>query len=165
MDKLDILSTFKTQIKKKYGTRYAVFGTISDNYPNLRNVIVRDLKDNIIYIYTHALSNKVLEINNNSNTSLCWYSHKLGLQLQFYGKSNISDTDTIKLEKSKVKNFKDYLGLRPGSIYAANNNELHFIVIEMHIEKLVALKLDVNENIKYEFDFLSECDEGTRLIP
>lgn len=166
MEREDFLELFKIQLKKPKGESWAVFTTFDSEYPDARNVILRDLDQRSILIYTHAQSKKVSQIQERSNSNICWYSKRHGIQLQFYGQAKIADLETIKEHQTKVRNFRDYQGGVPGSDYLSKNitSEIHFSVIEFHINKMVALKLGRDEHLKYEFLFGND-DQSRRLIP
>lgn len=160
----NLLDTFTKNLKSHKGTRWASLATINkDNSPNVRNIIIRDYSNGKIIIYTHGLSQKIEDINLNPNTSLCWYSHRNSIQIQFYGKSyKLEDSTPYKIN---IKNFKDYIGGKPGSdIESIEDNQAnHFSVIELKIEKVVALKLSKNGHKKYVCEI--EKDHVYEVLP
>lgn len=158
----ELLEIFSIQLKKHKGDSWATLGTFSDTYPRLRNIIIRDYKENKLIFYTHALSNKVEELVANSASSLCWYSKRHGIQLQFYGHTFIiKENDHY---KKRVTNFRDYLGAKPGlPLMDQNSDSIHFCVLEFNIQKIIGLKLGKEEHIKYERDLKSGMTK--RVIP
>jgi hypothetical protein len=156
-----MLDVFRTQVLKPKGDNWAVFGTFSTSYPKLRNVVIRKFHDDRIYIYTHGLSDKVQEIQAHPQSSICWYSKRHHIQLQFYGVSTLIDPGSFEY---KISNFRDYLGGKPGSPYTGEeDSEKHFSVIEFQIEKLIGLKLGFKEHLKFERDYSNS--QTTRVIP
>lgn len=157
----DMIDCFNIQVLKKKGENWAVFGTYGEDFPKLRNVVIRDFQGDKIIIFTHNLSDKVNEILVNPKTSICWYSKKHSIQIQFYGNSKLIKSDSF---KNKVKSLKDYIGPKPGTRYhETTDNKVHFCAIEFKIDKAVALKIDREGHTKFERNFL--LNETFRLIP
>lgn len=149
----DMFDCFKIQILKQKGENWAVFGTFGKDYPKLRNVVLRQYEDNKIILYTHSKSQKVEEILKDSRSSICWYSKKHSIQIQFYGRTQLIPPDE---HKESIQNFRDYIGPKPGTIYKENIDEtIQFCVLQFEIEKAIALKISSDGHIKYEKNFSS----------
>lgn len=148
----ELIDIFKIQLKKPKGENWAVLGTnsLEDNYPKIRNIILREYRDDKIVFFTHKLSDKVLEIKANPNCSICWHSKKHGVQIQFYGKCTVSkNTDEY---KNKVYNFRDYIGHKPGEpLSNIINDNVYFVAMEFDIKEVIALKLGREKHLKYKF--------------
>lgn len=148
------IDLLKIQIKKRKGQRSGTFSTFGKEYPHARNIIIRDYLDDKIVFFTHTLSQKVEDIQTNPASSLCWYDHRHQIQLQFYGKTTIAESQMIKDYQSKVQNFKDYQGPKPGSkLGSLMDKDIHFMVLIMQVEKLIALEIGIEEYKKYEFQY------------
>ena len=162
----DFISTFKINLKKRGGTRYAVLSTFGIDYPKSRHVVLRSFKEDRIHIYTHSLSSKVEELSANSKCNLCWYSDRHRIQLTFYGEGKILETDASEKIKKEVNDLKDYQGIKPGSDFILDNTEeIHFAVIEFKIHELIALKLDSSQHEKYVYSFNDKDIKEKRVIP
>jgi uncharacterized pyridoxamine 5'-phosphate oxidase family protein len=163
----DFLDLFKKQIKIRKGTRWGVFCTNSQNYPVGRNVIIRDFKEpNKLYFFTHEKSQKVEQVTKSPSASLCWYHHGNSTQLQFFGDTVVASQETIEHYKSKVKNFRDYAGPRPGSKLGQFSDEgIYFTVLEMSIAKITALKIGRESHKKYDFVFKDGNYTQVSLVP
>ena len=161
-----LIDHFTIQIKKRKGHRWATFNTFGEKYPHSRNVIVRDLKDKNLFFFTHSLSQKVEDIKRNPSTSLCWYDQRHNLQLQFYGKTEIVDSRTTSNYKQNVQNFRDYQGPKPGTpIDKLVDCEIHFMVLQMQIDELVALRIGRESHQKTKFVLCSEKITKTEVVP
>ena len=157
----EMIDCFNIQVHKKKGENWAVFATYGEDFPKIRNVVIRDFQGDKIIIFTHQLSDKVNEILVNPKTSICWYSKKHSIQIQFYGNSKLTNSDSF---KNKVTSLNDYIGPKPGTIYKeSTDNKVHFCVIEFKIDKAIALKIDREGHTKFEKRFLS--NEIIRLNP
>mgnify|MGYP001188292291 CR=1 FL=1 len=162
----NLFEHFKIQIKKRKGHRWATFNTFGERYPHSRNIIIRELNDNSLFFFTHSLSQKVEDINRNSATSLCWYDQKHHLQLQFFGETKIANSKTISKYKENIQNFRDYQGPRPGSpITSLFDKDIHFTVLQMQIDELIALRLGRESHRKTKFVFHNGETLKTEVTP
>jgi len=161
-----LIDHFTIQLKKRKGHRWATFNSFGEKYPHSRNVIIRDLKDNTLFFFTHSLSQKVEDIQKNPSTSLCWYDQKHNLQLQFYGQTKIVDKKTTSKYKQNVENFRDYQGPKPGTpINTLVDYEIHFMVLQMQIDELVALRIGKESHQKIKFVFHNGETIETEVVP
>ena len=161
-----LIHLFKIQIKKRKGNRWATFNTFGEKYPHSRTVIVRDLKDNALFFFTHSKSQKVVDIESNAATSLCWYDQKHHLQLQFFGETKIADSKTTSKYKENIQNFRDYRGPKPGTpITSLFDRDIHFTVLKMQIDELIALRLGREGHRKTRFVFYNGETIKTRVTP
>lgn len=157
----EMLNCFKIQILKPKGENWAVFGTFGSSFPKLRNIVLRHFEDNKIVFYTHSKSQKVEEILKDSRSSICWYSKKHSIQIQFYGRTTMSDSE---IYIKRVHDFRDYMGPKPGQDYLSiDDKTVHFCALEFLIEKVTALKLSKNGHIKFEKCLLT--NQTKRVIP
>ena len=128
--------------------------------------MIRSLIDYNIFFFTHSLSQKVEDIQNNSFTSLCWYDQRQNLQLQFYGQTRIADPITTSNYKKMVQNFRDYKGPKPGTPFGTSiDNEIHFVVLKMELDELVALRIGRENHQKTKFVFRNGEAVRTELVP
>lgn len=112
------------------------------------------------------MSQKVEEIQKNSASSLCWYYHRHGIQLQFYGHTHIANADIVKEYQDKLHNLRDYTGPKPGiELGSIINEEVHFTVLIMKVEEIIALKLGGESHEKYHFTFSPNGIESKKVVP
>ena len=160
------LELFSIQIRKRKGHRWATFNTFGDKYPHSRNIIVRDFKENTIFLFTHSLSQKVEDIQKNPATSLCWYDNRHNIQLQFLGQTTIADKKTITRYQNNIQNFRDYQGPKPGTpLSSLIDEEIKFTVLQMQIDELVTLKIGKENHQKNKFVFQHNQITKTELTP
>lgn len=153
-DLKEYLNLFTIQIQKRCGQRWATFNTFGEKYPHSRNVIIRELKDNNLFFFTHSLSQKVEDIQKNPATSLCWYDHRHSIQLQFYGQTKLANPQVTSRFQQNIQYFRDYQGPKPGTpLTSIIDNEVHFSVLQMQIEELVALRIGKESHQKTKFIF------------
>lgn len=157
MTSSDFLELFYRETLKPKGIRYINLATNTQDFPNSRTVIIRkfDKSKHELIIYTHALSDKVQEIVNNPLVSLCWYQPKKQVQIQMKAHAFIvKDKEVIEDHFKKVNphSMKDYLGIKPGSLYSnENNQDQHFCVIRFEISEYSFLQLGKEEHLKFVY--------------
>jgi hypothetical protein len=166
------LDLIKKEVLRKKGVNWATLSTVSDEGPSARTVVLRTFRtinqEMLIRIYTHGLSAKVEQIKKFPKVELCWYLPAKSVQIQFSGKATILDDQ----DSSKIWNTipshsrKDYQGMKPGNPYEIkNSSDYHFSIIEVSVDRCVALKLGRGEtHLKIK---ASKQDRWmtTRLLP
>lgn len=170
MDQNYFIDLFQKEILKKKGHKAVSLATVSNGAPNNRTVILRsyDREKHDLVFYTHALSQKVQEIKENPSVSLVWYFSKSQVQIQVFAQAKvIEDQDSLKAYFSKISpaSIKDYLGLKPGSLYQENNDSVHFCAIELEIDRYIFLKLGREEHLKFDYFRGEDGFSLSRLIP
>ena len=80
--------------------------TIGDNIPNVRTVNAY-YENGVFYVITHALSNKMKQIEKNPNVGICgdWFTaHGIGANLGWFGKE-----DNISIAPKLRKAFSEWI--------------------------------------------------------
>lgn len=149
----NLLNYLNEQISDYNGVRWATLATFSDEYPNVRNVILRHFKDNEIFIFTHSKARKVYDIEKNNKVSLLWYGPNKKLQMQIYGSAEVVRDEDAKVHLDKVRSLKDYMGGIPGEVFEeVSSSQVFFTVIRIFIHKVEALQIGSEEHLKYRFN-------------
>ena len=154
----------------------------SEDFPASRIVVLRefDVKNMRLTVFTHSLSEKVEEISNNPNSTLVWYDHEEGLQIQFYcfGKIEVETAKVDEIIKGlKVHAYKDYFGPKPGTPlqqeqleilknpHKISREEIKFCLIHFDIQEIVTLKLGKTHHEKRRFTNLLDSFNQEKLLP
>lgn len=148
-----------------------VLGTICDNAPNLRVVILRRFwrkNPRALAFHTHAGAPKIAEIKSNPNLSFCFYHAPEKLQLRITGTASIHAGDELheeqwlstepfsrrcyageaptKLSEKPTNGLPADLTDRKPGLEESETGKANFVVVTSTIDSIDCLELDVKGN-------------------
>lgn len=117
----DFVADIETGVlQRDHGFHILQFATVSNNFPQVRSVVLRrfDRSRFKLYFHTHAQSPKVSEIKQNPKSSIVLYCKKSKKQIRLTGYSQVLKSGRIYDEHSKALTpsaSRCYLGPHPPS--------------------------------------------------
>lgn len=167
-----------------------VFGTICDDAPNLRVVVLRRFwrKAPRLAFHTHVGSPKISEIRSNSNVSFAFYHPKEKLQLRVKGTATVHQTDELAEEqwlstelfarrcyignapsqasRKPVSGLPEHLINRQPTAEESEAGRANFVVVSSTIDSIDCLELAVRGHRRSLFTWnAAGCLESKWLTP
>ena len=172
------------------GWRLPVLGTVQAATCRQRIVVLREVQrdERKLLIHTHARSQKVADIQRNSDVTWLFYDHNCRVQLQLQGQAAVHTDDAVAKamwESQPVASLKGYLGeFIPGTVSPVPESNLpekylesspareelmagrgNFAVISSSIETADWLMLRPEGNLRAVFDYQSAEGQANWVAP
>lgn len=162
-------------LKKKHPFRYPSLGSIENNSPTQRTVVLRDTtKDFELIMFTDERSDKIKQLEINPNASLLFYHPKKLLQVKVEGQMKIIRSGKEYEDywsRVQGKSQKDFITKNPPGTSIDNpdevdynENEHHFCLLKLVPEQMEFLQLKRPNHIRARFNKSTNW-EGQFLNP
>jgi pyridoxamine 5'-phosphate oxidase len=163
-------------VKKRHPFRYFVLATNENGKPRQRTVVLRKtLLDLSLVIYTDKRTQKIKDIQNNSEFSALFYDSKKLLQIRIEGKAElITDKEQIATYWHTVQqeSKKDYTtSIAPGTPInnpeelSYNTNENYFCPVKLVPHTIEYLRLNRPNHLRVLFSRIDADWSGEFLVP
>jgi hypothetical protein len=158
---------------------FANFATTGLEYPEVRTVVARRFDPAIsCYFFTDFRSEKIAELQNNSNSALHFYHDSDRVQIRIKGKAMIHYQNEVSKEfwehiEGKAKNAYTSK-LNPGDEikipeaafeWDEEFDDAYFAVVQLVASELEVLQLTGGEQLRVSFCKSNEKWKGTWLVP
>lgn len=172
-----LLKTIFLELKKgvldlSHPFRYICLSSVKNNMPQQRMVVLREVSENTLTIYTDIRTSKVSQFEQNPNASVLLYDYKDRVQIQLTGEvcvekkcvPSIWDSFSIKAKKDYTTRFA------PGTPVVAPsqveyNSKINFCFLKFTFTSIDYLKIDTPYHTRAQFNLNQGRWEGTYLIP
>jgi pyridoxine/pyridoxamine 5'-phosphate oxidase len=162
--------------KKRHPFRYFVLATNENGKPRQRTVVLRKIvSDSNLVIYTDKRTQKIKDIQDNSEFSALFYDSKKLLQIRIEGKAElITDKEQIASYWHTVQEAsrKDYTtSIAPGSIIknpdavSYQEKENHFCPVKLVPNTIEYLRLKRPNHLRILFSRIDTEWSGEFLVP
>ncbi|WP_010182592.1 pyridoxamine 5'-phosphate oxidase family protein [Aquimarina agarilytica] len=153
--------------------RYASLASISQNTPTQRMVVVREIEENTITIYTDSRTKKVTDFTQNANASLLFYNYEQMKQIQLRGTVSIDKgADPNLWNTISEKAQRDYTThLAPGSQIdhpkkvAYQKEHIHFCKLLFTFTAIDYLEIKQPHHIRACYLLENNHWEGNFIVP
>ncbi|NRA93046.1 MAG: pyridoxamine 5'-phosphate oxidase family protein [Psychroserpens sp.] len=162
--------------KKRHPFRYFYLGTIHDDKPRQRTVVMRKmLPDFTVVVFTDSRSKKVSDIQSNSNVSALFYHPKKLMQIRLEGRAElVSDPELLKKHWNNIpeNSRKDYITtLAPGADLKNpdhvdyDQTNPNFCILHIIPETIEYLQLKRPNHLRVQFTKRGVKWQGQFLVP
>ncbi|KPM31531.1 Pyridoxamine 5'-phosphate oxidase [Croceitalea dokdonensis DOKDO 023] len=163
-------------VKKGHPFRYFTLGTLNQDKPSLRTVVLRKTYPDLnLLFYTDKRSSKIQQIQNNAHVTALFYHPKKLLQIQIRAKAKVLDNPMeIRQHWNNVspKAKKDYTTVLPPGIEIENpenveylEDDHHFCMVELIPLEIEYLRLQRPNHVRMLFNKNGDDWNGTFLNP
>ncbi len=169
-----IFKDLSTGIKTaKHPYRYACLSSISQKKPTQRMVVVREIEENTITIYTDSRTKKVADFKQNPNASLLFFDYIQMKQIQLNGMISIDNTtDPNEWNTISEKAQRDYTThLAPGSRIDDPKNvtyqkdTIYFCKLLFTFTTVDYLEIKKPQHIRATYSIKNNNWEGNYVVP
>ena len=175
----EILDSIFKELKKgtqinSHPFRYTCLGTVDfSGNPQQRMVVIRDISNNEITIYTDNRTEKVSEIKSNANASLLFYDYKKMKQLKLSGKITVDQSPDKSLWNAiPAKAKKDYTTKNKPGTKIKNPEDIsytetfeNFCVLKFAFTKMDYLNITRPNHVRAQFLLIDNMWEGSFIVP
>ena len=174
----EILDSVFKELKKgtqinKHPFRYTCLGTVdASGTPQQRMVVIRDIKNNEITIYTDLRTEKINDLKSNPKASLLFYDYKKLRQIKLSGTISIDESPNESLWNAiPAKAQKDYTTKEKPGTKISNPEEIsyteinNFCVLKFTFTKIDSLKLTRPNHVRTQFELINDNWEGSFVVP
>ena len=162
-------------LKRKHPFRYCCLGSVFENTPRLRTVVLRDMTDSYeLIFFTDSRSEKVGQFLSNPNAEVLFYHPKKLLQIKAAGTISIlTENERLKYYQNKIQgpSINDYITKEPPStplknpdLVEYNEEKINFCVLLLKIDVLEGLQLKRPNHIRSRFERVNDW-KGEFLVP
>jgi len=158
---------------------FANFATMGLEYPEVRTVVARRFDPAIsCYFFTDFRSEKIAELQKNSNSTLHFYHDSDRVQIRIKGKAQIHHQNVVSkefwmgIEGNAKKAYTSKLSpgeqiITPNEAFAWDEMlaEKYFVAVQLVASELEVLQLDGAEHLRVRFYKSYEKWQGTWLVP
>lgn len=163
-------------VKKGHPFKYFAFGTVEDNNPRLRTVVLRKVyPDMTLLFYTDERSKKVAQIQNENRVCALFYHPKKLIQVQIEGLAHIQENPEMLRriwQNIPPSSKKDYTSVFPPGLPINGHENVeylsdqhHFCMIEIIPQRIEYLRLKRPNHIRLEFIKKDNDWKGNFLVP
>ena len=167
--------SFYNQLVKDINTKghpykFSCLSTINNNTPEQRMVVIREIKENTIVIFTDPRTPKVNQIIKNPSTSLLLYHPEKLKQIILKGNCKVIN-DTSKWEQIPNHSYRDYTSVEvPGTNIKNmkpnyNNEKPNFCIIEFEFNHVDYLQISREFNLRIKFSKNNDLWTSSYVAP
>lgn len=148
-------------VDKRHPFRYFAFATVRPGAVGIRTVVLRKIRNGVIYIHTDKRSQKVAELMKSDQCSALFYHDKIKVQIKVEGHAEVHfGGEAYEKEWSELSPMarKAYRFIHPPGETIENPQEGHstgdcneFCLVKMNLEQLEVLQLNKMEHIRARF--------------
>ncbi len=163
----------------KHPFRYVNLGTIGQDYPELRTVVLREVDQSLnFYMFTDSRSEKTKEMGLKDSVSLHFYHPKKRVQIRVQAKVKIHQEDEVlnrfwpRVQGDAQKAYNSRLD--PGTKiskpeegweWPEEMDSEYFAVLKVIPQSIEILQLDRLNHLRIDFKRVGEDWEGQWLVP
>ncbi|WP_029489570.1 pyridoxamine 5'-phosphate oxidase family protein [Aquimarina agarivorans] len=169
-----LFNELNTGIKTpKHPYRYACLASVSEQIPIQRMVVVRNINDNSITIYTDSRTKKVTDFIKNTNASLLFYNYEQMKQIQLKGSisvetnvnSELWDTISEKAQRDYTTNLAPGTEINHPKDVAYQKEYIHFCKLTFTFSKIDYLEIKRPNHIRASFRLENNVWDGNFIVP
>lgn len=156
----------------KHPYRYCCLSSIKNNTPQQRMVVLRNIFENTITIYTDVRTPKVAQLTANTNASILFYDHKKMKQIQLTGIVSIEkEYDKSVWNSISPKAKKDYTTIKaPGTSIEQPDaveygEDINFCILKFEFYQIDYLSIQRPNHIRAKFEWENNSWTGSYQVP